>query len=96
MTQARLMAREELLEGWGHGWEETWFIGDDEDPERIILKECVWIDSIILVQDFGIGKPDSDWWVEHYGRKHGSRVWKGENPPTEEQRENTPWTEKTI
>ena len=89
----RIMAREELLHGWGHGWEEIWFIGDDEDPEEITLVECVWIDGMIATADGADGCADSDHWKERYGKKYAMRIWGGNTIPTDEQRRETPWRE---
>ena len=88
---ARLMAREELLNGFGHGWEESHLIGDDEDPESIVLTECVWINGHVMTADGSNANADGDYWREHYGTKYGVRVWRGTVPPTEEQRRETPF-----
>lgn len=87
----RLMAREELLHGWGHGWEETWFIGDDEDPEQIVLTECVWIDGNIMMEDGSNTHADSEYWRDQYGRKYGMRIWRGNKELIELARGETPW-----
>lgn len=88
---ARLMAREELLDGFGHGWEESHLIGDDEDPEGFDLVECVWINGHIMDADGSDAHADSDYWKENYGTEYGVRVWRGVVPPTEEQRKGTPF-----
>lgn len=90
---AELLPRELLIHTFGHGWEERWYIGDDEEPESKTLEECVWIGGHIMLDSGSTADAGCDWWVEHYGRKYGVRIWLGEEPPTEEQRVNTPWTE---
>lgn len=91
---ARLMSLEELLDGWGCGWEETWLIGDDEEPERIDLEACVWIDGHVMLASGSTGDARGYYWQEHYGRKYGIRVWAGRGEiPTMEQRQHTPWAE---
>ena len=90
-TIPRLMAREELLQGWGHGWDEIWFIGDDEDPEEITLVECVWINGVIVTANGADGHADSDHWKERYGKQYAMRIWGGNTMPTDEQRRETPW-----
>jgi hypothetical protein len=93
---AEIIPRELLLHTFGHGWEECWFIGDDEDPERITLEECVWIGGHIMLDSGSTGDAESDWWREHYGREYGVRIWLGQEPPTEEQRNETPWAEQSL
>ena len=96
-SQAELVPREALLTGYGHGWEERWYIGDDEEPDPSTslrmtdLFECVWINGAICMEG-GNADADSDYWQEKYGKQYGIRVWRGENPPTDEQREGAPWT----
>ena len=92
-NETRLMAREELLQGWGHGWEESWWIGDDEDPEQIVLTECVWIDGQIMMEDGSNTHADSEYWRERYGKEYAMRIWGGNTMPTDEQRRETPWSE---
>ena len=45
---AHIGPRELLLHTWGHGWQESHLIGDDEDPECFELAECVWINGHIM------------------------------------------------
>ena len=82
----RLVARDELLSSYGHGWEESWLIGDDEDPERFDLIECVWINGHIMNADGSSAHANSDWWHDHYNGRYGVRIWAGDEPPTTEQR----------
>lgn len=86
---ALLATREELLEGWGHGWNEYHYIGDDEDPEQFELSECVWIDGHMVNAegDYFRLAADGKW----YGKQYGFRVWRGDSPPTEEQRKAAGW-----
>lgn len=92
-----LAPREELLQGYGHGWEERWYVGDEEEPDPSTslrmtdLYECVWLDGQMIVKDGGGADADSEWWTAHYGKQYGVRVWRGDDPPTDEQREETPW-----
>jgi hypothetical protein len=91
---AELLPRELLLHTWGHGWEECYFIGDDEEPERITLEECVWINGHIMLDSGSDADARSEWWVNHYGRKYGTRIWVGNEPPTEQQQKETHWAEE--
>lgn len=90
---AHLVPRELLVKTFGHGWQETHFIGDDEDPEQVAMMECVWIKGHITNEEGSHGEADSDYWREHYGKRYGIRVWTGSKPPTEEQRKETPWSD---
>ena len=89
-----LVPRELLLHTWGHGWEESHLIGDDEDPERFELTECVWINGHIMDADGSDAHANSDYWAESYGKRYGVRIWTGDEKPTDEQREETPWTNR--
>ena len=91
-TAPEIVPYEELLRGTGKGWEETWLIGDDEDPERFDLEPCVWIDGHIMLASGSSADAGGSHWAEQYGRRYGMRVWRGKTPPTEEQRKCTPWT----
>ncbi|MBR4334406.1 MAG: hypothetical protein IKP72_17165 [Clostridia bacterium] len=90
---AHIVPRELLLHTWWHGWEERHYRGDDEDPEGFDLIECVWINGHIMTEDGCTAEADSDYWKEHYGKRYGVRMWAGNVEPTQEQREETPWTE---
>ena len=91
---AHIVPRELLLCTWGHGWEETHFRGDDEDPESVELVECVWINGHIMNADGSDADADSDWWRENYGKRYGVRIWTGDKKPRDKQREETPWTNR--
>lgn len=91
--EARVLPREELLTGWGHGWQESHLIGDDENPEGFDLAECVWINGHIMDQDGSDANAASDYWAEKYGKRYGIRIWAWDDPPAKEQREAAPWTE---
>ena len=86
-----VIQREQLLTGWGHGWEESWWIGDDEDPESITLEECVWIDGSMMMSGGNNADADGDYWKEHYNKQYGIRVWIGDRAPTEEERKAVAW-----
>ena len=86
-----VVPRELLLHTWGHGWEESHLIGDDEDPESFVLTECVWINGHIMDENGSDAHADSDHWKENYNRKYGVRVWCGDDEPTKEQREAIQW-----
>lgn len=88
---AHVVPRELLTITWGHGWEEDHFIGDDEDPERITLTEIVWINGYIMEENGSSGDAESDYWIEHYNRPYGVRIWTGDEKPTEEQRKAAEW-----
>ena len=88
-----VLSHEDLLSGHGHGWVESWHIGDDEDPEYKDLEEGVWIDGNGMVESGSNFNARSDYWTEHYNKRYGIRVWAGDQPPTEEQREAEPWNE---
>lgn len=90
---AQIVPRELLLHTWGHGWQESHVIGDDEDPESFDLAECVWINGHIMDEDGSDANAASDYWAENYGKKYGIRIWTGDEKPTDKQREETPWTE---
>ena len=93
LRAAVLMPLEGLRKSWGHGWEEIWYEAEEDEPEGIVLSECVWIDGYIVLIDGCNGDAWSEWWEERYGRRYGVRVWAGDEPPTEEQRKETPWGE---
>ena len=90
-SPAYLVPYEQLLQTWGHGWEETWLIGDDEEPESFDLEPCVWINGHIMLESGSSADAGSDHWREQYGRKYGMRVWRGSTEPTEEQRKAVKW-----
>ena len=91
--EARLLTLEELKKGIGHGWEECWLIGDDEDPERFDLEECVFLHGHLILESGSTANANSDHWQENYNKRFGMRVWEGIDPPTEEQRKAEPWAE---
>ena len=88
---AQLMPRELLLHTWGHGWEESHMIGDDEDPESFDLVEVVWINGHIMTAEGSDANADSEYWKDRYNCTYGVRIWTGDEKPTEEQRKATPW-----
>lgn len=90
---AHIVPRELLLCTWGHGWQESHLIGDDEDPECFYLTECVWINGHIMDANGSDANADSDYWLENYNRQYGVRIWTGDEKPTEEQRRETTWAD---
>ena len=89
--ETRLLTLEELETGFGHGWEECWLIGDDEDPERFDLEECVYLHGHLILESGSTANARSDHWQESYNKRFGMRVWEGIDPPTEEQRKAVAW-----
>ena len=92
-TGARVLAYEELLAGHWHGWEESWHVGDEEDPEYKDLEECVCLEGFVLVASGSNADARGYYWAEHYNKRYGIRVWVADQPPTEEQREAAAWNE---
>ena len=88
---AQLMPRELLLHTWGHGWQESHMIGDDEDPESFDLVECVWINGYIMTAEGSNANAGSEYWKDRYNTTYGVRVWTGDEKPTDEQRKATDW-----
>lgn len=88
---AHIVPRGLLLHTWGHGWEERHMVGDDEDPERFVLAEAVWINGYILTEDGSSPNADSEYWKDRYNCTYGVRVWTGDEKPTEEQRKAAHW-----
>ena len=90
-TEPRLLALRELENSFGHGWEESHLIGDDEDPERFTLVECAWVNGHVINEDGSDAHVQSNYWQEKYNRPYGVRVWEGDEPPTEEKRKAALW-----
>ena len=88
----RLLTAEEACSTWGHGYEEIWFHADEGMPECKLLFEIVFINGEFVCADGDHGTIDPD----TYNTPYNSRVWLGDAPPTDEQREKTPWKETTI
>ena len=88
---AHIVPRGLLLHTWGHGWEENHRIGDDEDPERIDLTKCVWINGHIMNEEGSNADAGSGYWEAWYNSKCGVRIWTGDEKPTEEQRKAALW-----
>lgn len=89
--ETRLMQREDLLNGWGHGWEESWHIGDEGEADEITLVECVWIGGQILCLESGVGYMNQGANKDRYNMPGGVRIWQGNEAPTEEQRKGEAW-----
>lgn len=85
--EARLLTAEEALTWYGHGWEEVWFEEDEETLDCRMLFECVFIDGRILCVDGDIGEINPG----TYNRPYHSRLWAGDMPPTDGQREAAKW-----
>lgn len=88
---AHVVDRDTLLASIGEGWEESWFKANDESPETKVLTPCVWISGHIMTRDGCHADAHSDYWAERYNRKFGMRIWGGDLPPTEKQREAVKW-----
>ena len=88
----RVLTQEELRTSSGHGWEEIWYSGDEEDVEGVALQECVWINGHIMLEDGCTADANGGIFQERYGMKYGCRVWQG--MPTDEMRKETPWEEE--
>ena len=55
------------------------------------LEEGVWIDGKGTVESGSNFNAMRDYWIEHYNQRYGVRVWAGDQPPTDEQREAAAW-----
>ena len=86
---ARLLTLEEAQTLTGHGWEEVWLLGDEEEglPDSKILCECVFIAGHIRCADGDVGEIVPAW----YNLREHSRLWMGDIPPTDEQRKAEAW-----
>jgi len=67
----------------GIGWLENSFQWDDKDLERF-----AWVKHSAAGED---GCYIKEQLMEIYNKPDGVRVWVGAFPPTDEQREATPW-----
>ena len=90
-SETRLIPRETILRTWGHGWIEDWHIGDEENPEEKELLECAWVKGEIVTADGRKRSAESEYWTQKYNRPYGVRMWEGDEPPTEEQRQEEAW-----
>ena len=89
----RVLKWDEILWGVGCGWIEIYIDGDpvnDVDP-YIDVTQCVWAYGCVVVDGWPYMPSYLD---ERYGKEHGCRVWT--EKPTEAERENTPWGDKTA
>lgn len=87
----QLLTYEEAMSAVGHGWEEVWFEADPEKGEAEYKEcfECVFIYGHIMCADGDSGEVNK----ETYNRRYHSRLWLGEDRPTDEQREAAKWDE---
>ena len=88
-SATRLLTYEEAMSAVGHGWEEVWFEADPAEGEAEYKEcfECVFIYGHIMAADGDIGEVD----IERYNRPYHSRLWLGEERPTDAQRDTAPW-----
>lgn len=88
-SKTRLLTLEEALSVKGAGWEEVWFEADPDVGEAEYKEcfECVFIYGHIRCADGNIG----DVMIERYNRPYYSRLWMGEDKPTDEQRKAAEW-----
>ena len=87
MVSAKVMQLSEVLEGYGHGWCEVWYLGDDEDPEEKLMFECVWIHGYIMQADGDIST--AEYVKKWYNQPGGLRIW--DQMPTFDESESEPW-----
>ena len=88
-SATRLLTYEEAMSAVGHGWEEVWFEADPAEGEAEYKEcfECVFIYGHIMAADGDIGEVD----IERYNRPYHSRLWLGDERPTDEQRKSAEW-----
>lgn len=86
---ARLLTYEEAMSAVGHGWEEVWFAADPQEGEAEYKEcfECVFIYGHIMCADGDSGEVNE----ETYNRPYHSRLWLGEDRPTDAQRQSAEW-----
>ena len=89
--EARLMSLEELRRSHGHGFEEVSFSSDVQNPEEVVIWECVWLNGRIMMENDSTASAWAGPYAENYGKWGGCRVWSG--LPTEQQRMEAPWGE---
>ena len=73
----------------GHGWIEEWVHGEEGAPDYFELLPFAWAGGNTVCAD---GTSTVDVLLDFYNQRYGLRVWMGDQPPTEAQREATPWT----
>ena len=85
----RLLTYEEAMNAVGHGWEEVWFKADPDEGEAEYKGcfECVFIYGHIRSADGDVGEVNE----ETYNRPYHSRLWLGDERPTDEQRQSAEW-----
>lgn len=88
-SATRLLTYEEAMSAVGHGWEEVWFEADPQEGEAEYKEcfECVFIYGHIMAADGDIGEVD----IERYNKPYHSRLWLGDERPTDEQRQSAEW-----
>ena len=84
---ARLLTLEEAQTLTGAGWEEIWFRETDEEQEAKLLFTCVFINGYLRHWD----GDSAEIIPAEYNQPYHSRLWMGDIPPTDEQREAEPW-----
>ena len=87
---ARLLTLKELQTRHGHGYEECYFLPDDEEvePAHTELMECVFIRGQWILPDGNIGSVNA---AGRYNVRGFWRIWEGDIPPTREEMEAAAW-----
>ena len=89
----RVMTREEIENGVGHGWIEEWYPADEEEgtAEYWELLPCAWCHGgVVQTDEFGsVDMTTPEMLKTHYGKRYGLRIW--DQYPTGEW--GRPWDE---
>lgn len=91
--ESRLLTAEEVAAmPFGHGWLEDWCVLENDDgseTDGIDVQRVGWADGTMAFKDSYSNL--NKLLLLSYNQPRGFRIWIGENPPTDEQREATPW-----
>lgn len=89
----RVMTREEIENGVGHGWIKEWYPADEEEgtAEYWELHACAWCHGgVVQTDEFGsVDMTTPEMLKTHYGKRYGLRIW--DQYPTGEW--GRPWDE---